>query len=676
MMSTVSFKERLKQSWAVFRWDMKASKGTFVVYSILAAVFSTVILTLCLVTSSTGASSQELYSKAIKYFQLISCNVIFYMTILFAIIHTVRVFSYMHSKRKADLYGALPISRRMLFLTKSVSAYLITLVPAMFFIGIILIISLCLGGAAEAESLEMITRLLIGTLACVSGYGVIAVCCGTTLNSVVMFLAVCIAYPLSAMFIKGIISGFFCGFYSGLFRNHFVMNALNPLAAFEGFNTVYWLIFSAVCIVGSAYLVKKRKSERAQSAFVYYLPCHIVKLLIAFLFGMFLGVLFGFLNVFGFAIGGFIFGFILGSVPAFIISHLIFYKGFSNLLKTSAMLGGLIVAVIGVVTFLNLDVFGYNTYVPKSDEVKSAGYVDSRYCNGFRSGDIESLTRNSAQDFSDKSSVNSLITMHSAFVNNDIFESQNKFKRVFMSIFMDSVSAEYVEMEYCFAYTLNDGRIVTRNYAPSVFGYGIADLVDIDKIAADLIGSKAYIEKYSSIFNADSKKITGYSATGNNYSACFEYNTEHSKTIAKKLAEAFNKDFKADNSYTSAVVSPIKYQLNDYFYYTGTVKDIDDLKAFDRMYPETNAVCVLRIEFEDEDSPAYSSFSSAFRDSIRTVVGSFYGTITQENYLIPESYTNTIAVLKEIGVLNEDNKINSRSPYYYYEEDGAERVYY
>ncbi len=66
-------------------------------------------------------------------------------------------------------------------------------------------------------------------------------------------------------------------------------------------------------------------------------------------------------------------------------------------------------------------------------------------------------------------------------------------------------------------------------------------------------------------------------------------------------------------------------------------------------------------------------FSSAFRDSIRTVVGSFCGTITQENYLIPESYTNTIAVLKEIGVLNEDNMINRRSPYYY-QEDGSERV--
>lgn len=107
----------------------------------------------------------------------------------------------------------------------------------------------------------MFLKICLGTLASISFFGLIAICCGTMLNSVLMFIAVCVAYPLSAIFIKGIVVGCFDGFYVGIFKDSIIMNALNPLAAYDGINIIYWLIFSVACIVLGAFLAKREKRK-------------------------------------------------------------------------------------------------------------------------------------------------------------------------------------------------------------------------------------------------------------------------------------------------------------------------------------------------------------------------------------------------------------------------------
>ena len=155
----------------------------------------------------------------------------------------------------------------------------------------------------------------------------------------------------------------------------FITNALNPISAYFGNNLIYWLVFSAACIAFGTLLIMKRRSERAQTSFAYYIPCHIIKVIVSFLTGMFLGTMFGSLNVFGNGVGGFVFGFILASAPTFLIVHMIFYKGLKQIVRTIPIYAGLAVVVIVGVALINLDVFGYNTYVPKSEDVKSAGII-------------------------------------------------------------------------------------------------------------------------------------------------------------------------------------------------------------------------------------------------------------------------------------------------------------
>lgn len=666
MTSTVSFKEKLKQAYSVFKWDLKSCSGTMAVYAILAAVFTTIILTLCLVigfyVQNSGMYDTYSYSQAIssleaapdtnnaiavsvRFFQIIASQMIYFLTIIFAIIYTVKVYSYLHNKRKADLYGSLPISRIMLFVSKSASAYLFTLIPAMFFLGIIFIVSMCLGQPIVNEAIDIYVKLLMGTLASISAYGLISVCCGTTLNSVIMFIAVCIAYPLSAMFIKGVANGFFCGTYTGIFKDHFIMNALNPLAAYDGINIIYWLIFSAVCIIASAFLVKRRKAERAQASFAYYLPCHIVKVLVAFLVGMFLGVLFGSLNVFGDGYLGFVFGFILGSVPAFVITHLIFYKGFSKLIRTSIPLGGLVVVVVAVMAICNYDVFGYNEFVPKFDDVQSAGLIDSEHFYRENDSDLNKIVKSSAEDFTDKDSINSIISSHSSILADKDFSSDKKFQSVWYDMLVDNMNIGLNEMRYSFAYKMNNGRVVTRTYSLSVYDSYLSNYID----TTNIVKTKTYTEKYTAAINAKQSDISNIIVKAKSYAGCASEDTDKSKEDFAKVIEAFREDFKADKNNTEAVLAPIG---NGYYYEVG-------VEDFNTLYPD--AVCLLQVNTGSNDY--YSNVGNIFT-ALYSGNYSIYDIPRQEVYLIPKSYTKTITALKEIGVLNSDNTINEDSDYY------------
>ena len=121
MTSTVSFKDKLKQIFSVILWDLKGCKGSLMVYTILASVFTVIIFTLVFVLTADQTSFSPLFStesspkislsEKMQVFQVISSTIIGFLTLIFAIIYTVQIFSYMHNKRKVDFYGSLPISR-------------------------------------------------------------------------------------------------------------------------------------------------------------------------------------------------------------------------------------------------------------------------------------------------------------------------------------------------------------------------------------------------------------------------------------------------------------------------------------------------------------------------------------------------------------------------------------
>lgn len=676
MTQKTSFKSRLKQMLSFFLSDLKSCNTFLIVFGIISAVAITVCFTICVVLGNDSSFSMMLSALSItgiansgigeiELFQYSSASLVYLISIVFTIIYTVRIYSYLHNKRKADLYGSLPIGRATLFIAKSVSAYLMSIIPAIFFLSLISIISVCSGHSVVSEVTKLFPEICMGTLASISFFGLIAICCGTMLNSVLMFVAVCVAYPLSAIFIKGIVVGCFDGFYVGIFKDSVIMNALNPLAAYDGINVIYWLIFSVVCIALGAFLAKKRKAERAQSAFAFHLPCYIIKVLVSFLAGMFLGVLFGSMNVFG-GYAGFVFGFILASVPVYIIVHLILYRGFSKLIKTSIPLGALIIVSCVGVALCCFDAFGYNSYVPKTQDIKSAGFYDANSNYQAKGSAVGKNLKDMADDITDKDTIANILEAHYQLVDNRNYSVKNKFKNTWVSMFKDNVpvfSEISKNPDYAFAYTLNNGHIVTRTYSSaSAFeeteSYLTSSYNELD--TSDIIYSKGYIKAYSPLVKADYKDINTFIVAGFDGKATDDKHpdfvsskiiytdddgtvnySKNYKNAAEKIKEAFLKDLDNCSDEDFAKID----QMTDYADHALDVAYVNYGEYESFIKSEPDAVCVIAIATGDVNS---------YYDGMRNM-DSYNGNTaarTQVVYTVPKSFKNTIKALQELGILN------------------------
>lgn len=676
MTQKTSFKSRLKQMLSFFLSDLKSCNTFLIVFGIISAVAITVCFTICVVLGNDSSFSMMLSALSItgiansgigeiELFQYSSASLVYLISIVFTIIYTVRIYSYLHNKRKADLYGSLPIGRATLFIAKSVSAYLMSIIPAIFFLSLISIISVCSGHSVVSEVTKLFPEICMGTLASISFFGLIAICCGTMLNSVLMFIAVCVAYPLSAIFIKGTVVGCFDGFYVGIFKDSVIMNALNPLAAYDGINVIYWLIFSVVCIVLGAFLAKKRKAERAQSAFAFHLPCYIIKVLVSFLAGMFLGVLFGSMNVFG-GYAGFVFGFILASVPVYIIVHLILYRGFSKLIKTSIPLGALIIVSCVGVALCCFDAFGYNSYVPKTQDIKSAGFYDANSNYQAKGSAVGKNLKDMADDITDKDTIANILEAHYQLVDNRNYSVKNKFKNTWFSMFKDNVpvfSEISKNPDYAFAYTLNNGNIVTRTYSSaSAFeeteSYLTSSYNELD--TSDIIYSKGYIKAYSPLVKADYKDINTFIVAGFDGKATDDKHpdfvsskiiytdddgtvsySKNYKNAAEKIKEAFLKDLDNCSDEDFAKID----QMTEYADHVLDVGYVNYGSYESFIKSEPDAVCVIAIATGDVNS---------YYDGIRNM-DSYNGNTaarTQIVYTVPKSFKNTIKALQELGILN------------------------
>lgn len=715
MTSTVSFKDKLKQILSVILWDLKGCKGSLMVYGILASVATVIVFTLVFVLTAekttfatitvneNGISSIPLTEK-MQIFQGFASAIIGVLTLVFSIIYTVQIFSYMHNKRKVDFYGSLPISRARLFLAKCGAAYLFSIVPMLVFMGIIAIVSICTGTFMTSEVTHMYLNFVIGTLACISAYGFLSACCGTTFNTIIMFIAVCVCYPLSMIFVRAYIDAFFTGSYTGNFSDSFITNALNPISAYFGNNLIYWIIFSVVCIAFGTLLIMKRRSERAQTSFAYYIPCHIIKVIVSFLAGMFLGTMFGSLNVFGYGYAGFVFGFILASAPTFLIVHMIFYKGVKQILRTLPIYGGLAVVVIASVAVINFDVFGYNNFVPKAEDVKSAGLISSEHSTVGK--DISKYYTKSAGDFTDEVDIKSIINVHNEILTKKKTNttSKAKFSSVWGSMLYNTLR-EYASDEIItVAYKLNSGRTVTRYYSQNLlemaatFDYEPIDYTDdtydaeysyssygftqIYTAAKPVLSSKPYIMKYSGVANAglnEDFQVSSvtvhaltktysedsiYSSTIENYGEySYDEKEKDPKVIAAKnsimneINAAFKKDLEADTAYLNGVLyDPFALLYNDDIYYDSSydedsVYSFYSLKYIREKYSK-DYVCKIQLKYTNDDPEKAKNF--------------IFGTdrTEYEYYFVPKSYTNTIEVLKKYGLLKADYTLNENSEYF------------
>lgn len=125
-----------------------------------------------------------------------------------------------------------------------------------------------------------------------------------------------------------------------------------------------------------------------------------------------------------------------------------------------------------------------------------------------------------ADDITDKDTITNILEAHYQLVDNRNYSVKNKFKNTWISMFMDNFAifnGVANTPDYAFAYTLNNGHIVTRAYSSaSAFeeteSYLSSTYNELD--TSDIIYSKGYIKAYSPLVKADYKDINTFIVAG------------------------------------------------------------------------------------------------------------------------------------------------------------------
>jgi ABC-2 type transport system permease protein len=334
---------------------------------------------------------------------------------------------------------------------------------------------------------------------------------------------------------------------------------------------------------------------------------------------------------------GFIFGFLLGSAPAFIISHLILYKGFSKLWKSAIPYAALVVVVIGLTGVCNYDILGYNRFLPSEESIKSAGLIDLGKCYCAKSKGALGLANMAADDYDDSENIGTITKFHRSAIDVADAESYEKFASVWRNLFLSNIPSEYIDNSYCVAYRLNNGRLVYRYYDSSYVSglFGESRTLDIDT-AKKITDSYKYFTDYSTAMNADLSDI-------NTIEFSFHFN---------------NNDVNYDSQNNIGIVSSENVDET-------TAKHDRELvlEAYRKDVREKGKITTgeyignLCLTYYPEETGG----SSLFNKAISVIDGGFG---IPEIVPVYSDHTNTLEALKEAGILTSDNKLNKNSEYY------------
>jgi ABC-2 type transport system permease protein len=511
MTSTTSSKNSFKQGLSVFLWTLRSSKATIIVYlSLLTfSCISNFILNAGVnglaVTVGSSLTLIPLLSQVV-------CTEI--LALVFAFILSIQGFGYLHNKRKTDMFGSLPVTRRTLFFSKMISTIVISVVP-MLIVLFSLNIIYANADVSDVFSIETTISALVCVIANVAFFGLMSVCCGKTSDTIVSTVVINCAYPVLMFMFQILPASFLYGYVPNF--NVYLTFALSPIFGVSSY--IYWIVFSAICIAGSFFLIKHRKAESAQSHFAFKLPFIAVKLILSLACGIVFAYLFSLLLGSGATILesylSFWLGMILGSFVAYVVIHIILAHGVKGFLKGLIPYGAMLVVFAGVFLVLDNGMFGFESYVPKAEDVKSVNFdsVNTVVDNGKTIADYNS---------EDKEFIAQVINAHQKVVDYtaekklSIYDMSATNLRTLFSKWLHTDFFYRDEEDYYYdyyetfgaTYVLNDGSVVTRDY-----GELVNDEYTLRKELDSFFYSNEYLENTNDLFVVDDKYCAAINVT-------------------------------------------------------------------------------------------------------------------------------------------------------------------
>lgn len=521
MTSTTSFKTSLKHGSAVFLWTLRNNIAVIVVYLSLIAFSAITNAVFGFATSGVTQDGIVTISNSFSVYSMVSGT--FQYALIIGLVICIRSFSYLHNKRQTDMVGSLPVSRRTMYFSRLISSFIISAVPMILvnlFIAIFVTNKIEFGeGEITGININLFDYTFKSALvlfSCICLFGLLSICCGKTADKIISFFAINYGAPIAILLLMVLPALLIMGYHIDI--NFYWVLIFSPLLSIFQFDTIYWLIFCAATLVCSFFLIKKRKAECAQSHFAYKFPLVAVKLLISFATGIVTALLMTIIAVITDSENGdtalFWVGMILGSAIAYIIIQLIFARGFKGFLKGLIPYGAMILCFAIYFTSLSFGFFGYESYVPNIDDVKSVSFNsgDTAYVGG-----VNILQH----EVTDKNIIKEAIDAHKQVIKlRPEFDKSHMLERSAVSI-AGSMGNNYSDVfdqfndseitKYNIVYTLKDGRKISRVY--TTFNYVDSD----DNKYIHFLHTNEYKENVSPIFICDTKYLMSVDLYGVEY---------------------------------------------------------------------------------------------------------------------------------------------------------------
>lgn len=396
MTSTTCSSKPLRSFFFLYRWFLRRSLGL----TLLLALIDFIALPLVGI----------FYDNIMPYTAVgFSLQASLGASLLFVLVFTCINFSYLHNKRIGDLMLAFPARRTDTLLAAMASTFTSVILPFAF--NLLLASVFCPVLSAEeyimyGSDFQQVNSLVhhstffgqsfgiacLLLFACAVFSSLIAVCCGTTFDTVISIVVINAAYPALLFLANDITTYFIPGYYAEISQNLPLLTACSPylalfapLADFLGRKSfsllwflLWWAFISLVLLGLTLLLHQRRKSEAAETAFAFRAPSAIIRVLVSFTAG--LG--FGFFLIFqrGIRLSNLIIGLFLGISAVFLILEVIYSRGFKQLKKaipyyvTTLLLSGLFTLC------LSTGFFGTFYWIPN---VQDVNHVTIEYQNYY-----------------------------------------------------------------------------------------------------------------------------------------------------------------------------------------------------------------------------------------------------------------------------------------------------
>ena len=568
MTSTISSTN--KNLAKLYKWAFGRNRALMIVFAVLMMVGIVIDIQALITISNSGTSTETINDAPTATVGYVSMFIAQLGAVFFSIASAIHTFGFLHNKRSTDMFGAVPATRSTLYFSHLLGG--ITAVTIPFTVGSFIVMALtCRSTQCFRIELGFILMGIITIVAVYSFTALIAYCCGTSLDSVI------IAFGANGIYM-GVVAIFIALAYSmipGLAgSNQFFNTPFMTLFAPAGFSaffdiyctlgqmtamwaTVIWsILFTAGMILLGNYAAKTRKAETAQNEFnIKWLPI-VIKAGISVRAGGLSGMAAvsgqesSFSNVFIFA-----FWYIITGFAAFIILHLVFSRGTKvKLLPSLLAYAGTTAAALGLL-FAMTTGMGIDTYIPAESNISSVVFQYDH------------------MEYKDPENIKTIIEIHKLMTEGTLkntprpyymgigrndyysyYESEDcvsKYPLSFSSNFSFKYNKKFgFTTERC--YYLHCGKLSLSPYDYEKIEALLRKLYNSDeykKLSNPELWEENFVERISQFPVVADMDITGYSGKTERYYPTGNINLKTDEKFLKGLVDALKKDILADKEY-------------------------------------------------------------------------------------------------------------------------------